>query len=95
MSVIDRLNEAAALIAADGGADLLTKAVGEWLRAEAVTQQAMPVLVKTWNMAIKTAGGPEAYLVMGVDEQGEPAMHSDTNQHALTVASEVLARYGR
>jgi len=93
MTTVDRLNEAADLIRNDGGADALTRAVGEWLCAEAATQATIRPLVDAMNVAIKTTGGPTAYLSLGVGENGEPAMHSDTSQHALAVAAEIRRRY--
>ena len=95
MAELDQLNEAANLIYADVTADIFTKAVGDWLRAEAVTQEQMEPLADLLNVAIETRGGPKAYLRVGKREDGEIEMQSSTNEHALAVAAEVLRRYGR
>lgn len=91
--VVDQLNEAADLIYSDKGADVLTRAVGDWLRAEAVTQQQIEPLTELLNLAVKTRGGPEAYLRVVKREDGEIEMRTDTNEHALVVATEIKRRY--
>jgi hypothetical protein len=93
VSTIDRLNEAADLVSAATPGDPLLAAVGDWLRAEAVTQSAMEPLTDLLCMAIETSGGPKAYLRVGKQEDGELAMQSSTNDHALAVADEIRRRY--
>jgi len=95
VSTVETLNKAADLVYADEHADVLTRAVGDWLRAEAVTQQQLEPLADLLSLSIETKGGPKAYVQVGKREDGEIAMYTDTNEHALAVAAEVLRRYGQ
>jgi hypothetical protein len=95
VNTVAKLNRAADLVYADAKADGLTSAVGDWLRAEAVTQEQFEPLVDLINLAIETKGGPKAYLTVGKHEDGEIEMRTSTNEHALAVADEILRRYGK
>jgi hypothetical protein len=92
-SVVTRLRHAGALVRQDADADPLLRAVGDWLDAEALTQQTMVEMIDLLNAVVTTQTGRQAPIRLGRDEDGNPAMHSDTNEHALAVADLIEARY--
>ena len=91
--VAARMRAAGALVRQDPDADPMLRAVGDWLDAEALTQETMIEMVDLLNAVVKTQTGREAPVRLGRDADGNPAMHSDTNEHALAVVELIEARY--
>lgn len=66
------------------------QAVGEWLRAEAWTQEAMEPTVDLFNAAFEQKSGIKSYLRFKRNESGDLTFSTDTNEAATAVAMAYL-----